>query len=70
MMERYEIKRFLECFIGDSAFRERFRTDHWKAVEEWGIPVDPDACWVMVDREEALRTPPEQAYPKIREFRA
>ncbi|HOC17349.1 MAG TPA: hypothetical protein PKK95_03720 [Vicinamibacterales bacterium] len=42
-MESHDIKRFVDWWKGDAAFRARFRADAARAVAEYGIRVDPDA---------------------------
>jgi hypothetical protein len=42
-MQSYDIKRFVDWWKGDDAFRSRFRADAAGAVADYGIRVDPEA---------------------------
>lgn len=49
MMQHYEIKRFLEYWSADQAFREHYAQDPAGAVALHHLEVDPQACRVLVD---------------------
>jgi radical SAM family RiPP maturation amino acid epimerase len=48
-MEFYDIKRFLEWWIGDPLFRKNLANDPWDTVRKYRIDVDPLALSILYD---------------------
>lgn len=70
MMERHEIKRFLEHWTADRKFREHYTRDPVHAVAAHNLKVDALACRVMVDPKLAAATAADQVHPEVKNFHA
>lgn len=73
-MQSYDIKRFVDWWKGDDAFRSRFRADAAGALAHYGIHVDPEAVRELCETGLGDGTPCHPAlepyYREVREQQA
>ena len=48
-MDRATVKRFLEFYRGDEAFRSSLSDDPYPYLEKWDLDVDPERLRVLWD---------------------
>ena len=68
-MEFYDIKRFLEWWIGDPFFRKGLAKDPWDTVRKYRIDVDPLALSILYDGSlEDCHRLPSNAHPDVKAY--
>jgi radical SAM family RiPP maturation amino acid epimerase len=68
-MEFYDVKRFVEWWIGDAEFRRKFKANHWNTIREYNVEVDPEAVAILCSESNGSSEPlPENAHPAVRAY--
>ena len=66
------LKRFLECYLNDPDFRQKFDCNPQKALDDNGIKTDPAAARILIDSEAAkiCEENPEAVPLEVKQFYA
>ena len=67
-MDRATVKRFLEFYRGDEAFRSSLSDDPYPYLEKWDLDVDPERLRVLWDTNDQSIRESEPHDPVVRDF--